>query len=167
MDPEFDPNEAIENSIKETGEFLRDADKGMSATELAHNIDLGTVREDSQRMEQLSAVSEEGQLDPDEIARMQVEDSKRFVSLGNTIRQERVPDEKHTQLTVDAAAMERLTFPGEQHTTQVRSSMENNLREDREWKATVAELFWAQAEMIRQQRLELDLIRGYLERINL
>lgn len=101
------------------------------------------------------------------VSQIASEHGEAIVGLGNTIRRERTPDERPVPMTADPAELERLTFPREQHQAEVRGAMEGNLREDREWKAAVADLFWKMAEMHRQHRLELDLIRGYLERIDL
>jgi hypothetical protein len=90
-----------------------------------------------------------------------------FVELGNVIRQQYSPQEQPTEVKVNPAEVERLTFPGGQHSSQVQGSMEGFLAEQRQWNETVTDLFWQIARMNRQMRLELDQIRGYLERSRL
>jgi hypothetical protein len=90
-----------------------------------------------------------------------------FVELGNVVRQQYSPQEQPTEVKVNPAEVERLTFPGGQHSSQVQGSMEGFLAEQRQWNETVTDLFWQIARMNRQMRLELDQIHGYLERSRL
>ena len=87
--------------------------------------------------------------------------------MGKVVQQGRATPEDATPLKVNPDEIERLTFPREQHQSQVQGSMEGFINEQAQWNTTVAELFDRLAELVRQNRLELELIRGKLERINL
>lgn len=253
-----DPNKAIEDGLKADGEFLRDVDKGHSATETGLGVDLGAVlreehsetidslqavsdaetppetpplapdvpqiqaehaetidqmqevadsdtpvtpevampppalpsqpavvnvpqvqAEHDETISQLGAISEETAPEQPEpasapprparpsVPEIQHEHSEAIVQMGKVVHRERTPDERPTPVTVDPAELERLTFPGEQHQSEVKGAMENWIREQREWMAAVSDLFRLSAELHRQDRLELELIRGQLERIRL
>ncbi len=98
---------------------------------------------------------------------VQTEHARTFVELGKVILDAQPQQEQPTPLTSSVPEMERLSFPREQHQTQVRSGLESVIAEQAQWNATVTDLFGEIAEMLRQHRLELDQIRGFLERIRL
>jgi hypothetical protein len=101
------------------------------------------------------------------VPEIQYDHSEAIVQMGRVVQQQYTKPEEATPLKVNPAEMERLTFPRDQHQSQVQGSMEGFINEQAQWNTTVTDLFDRLAELVRQNRLELELIRGKLERINL
>lgn len=94
----------------------------------------------------------------------QADDGRVFAELGQVAHHAaQIDDEVPQPLQTDFTAMERMTFPGEDHSSNLRGTFENFMHEQREWRKLVVQMFQESAEQLRQHRLELDQVRGYLE----
>ena len=98
---------------------------------------------------------------------VQTDHARTFVEMGKVILDAKAKPEEPTPLTSSVPEMERLSFPREQNQAQVRGGLETVISEQAQWNSTVTDLFSEIAEMLRQHRLELDQVRGFLERIRL
>lgn len=97
----------------------------------------------------------------------QAEHAQTIVEMGRVVLESRQQPEQPTPITSTVPEMERLSFPRDQNQTQVGAAMETVIREQAEWNATLTGLLKEMALLLRQHRLELDQLRGYLERIRL
>jgi hypothetical protein len=101
------------------------------------------------------------------IEEAQTDHARTFVEMGNVVRDAQPQQEQPTPLTSSVADMDRLSFPREQHQTQVRGAMESVVQQQSEWNSTLTDLLQEMADHLRQHRLELEQIRGFMERIRL
>lgn len=81
--------------------------------------------------------------------------------------EQRIEDEKPTPFVLDQPETERTTFPTTDTSDHLSESFSSFSIEGKAWRETATGLFKMEAEFIRQELLELDQIRGFLERSRL
>jgi hypothetical protein len=96
--------------------------------------------------------------------RRQSEHGQAFVELQDTIERSR-PAPPDMPLT--PAQLARLAHPGREKPGQFGEAFAEFAAEDKEWRAKIVEVLQAMAGDIRQSRLELDQLLGFLERSRL
>jgi hypothetical protein len=98
--------------------------------------------------------------------RLRAEHGERFVELGQVV-EDAQPPEPGAPLGVGPDAVARIAHPGREKPNQLGEALAQFAEEDKAWRSAVAGLFKEMANDLRNARLELDSIRGFLERSRL
>jgi hypothetical protein len=70
-------------------------------------------------------------------------------------------------ITADPADVDDMAFPHKQQSAELSSAFRGYLEEDRRWRNTLTEFIKTLSNEVAQHRLELDQLRGHLERSRL
>lgn len=110
------------------------------------------------------AASEVDSPKPFDPQRLASEHGQVLHELGRLDAASKIPDEEEVPLTTNFEDLERATFPAGQETGHLQETFRGFLNEDREWRTELTGFLREFQMQIAQHRLELDEIRGYLER---
>lgn len=96
----------------------------------------------------------------------EAEHNRAFVELGQVAREDAALEEP-PELRIEEADIDRMKFPDMGQAADMAGTLRGYLGEDREWRSALTSFFKELTAEVRQQRLELDLLRGELERSRL